>query len=63
MRAWLCSRNAHKARELERLLPGWEIEPLDSDAYPPETGDTYYANARIKADFGRSVAPGDWVLA
>jgi len=63
MRAWLCSRNAHKARELERLLPGWEIEPLDSDAYPPETGDTYYANARIKADFGRSAAPGEWILA
>ena len=62
--AVLCSRNAHKARELEQLLPGWTIEPLDADDYPPETADTYYGNARIKADFGRSRAPaGSWVLA
>jgi XTP/dITP diphosphohydrolase len=62
--AVLCSRNAHKARELEQLLPGWTIEPLDVDDYPPETADTYYGNARIKADFGRSRAPaGSWVLA
>lgn len=62
-RAILCSRNAHKARELERLLPGWEIEPLDRDDYPPETGETYADNARIKAAFGRAHANGSWVLA
>jgi XTP/dITP diphosphohydrolase len=62
--AVLCSRNPHKARELERLLPGWRIEPLDADDYPPETGDTYVENARIKAEFGRGRAPaGVWVLA
>jgi len=62
--AVLCSRNAHKARELERLLPGWTIVPLDADDYPPETGDTYYANAASKAAFGRSRAPAEiWVLA
>jgi XTP/dITP diphosphohydrolase len=60
--AVLCSRNAHKARELEALLPGWTIEPLDRDDYPPETGDTYYENAAIKARFGREHADG-WVLA
>ena len=60
--AVLCSRNAHKARELERLLPGWTIEPLDRDDYPPETGATYYDNALIKAAFGRQHASG-WVLA
>jgi XTP/dITP diphosphohydrolase len=60
--ATFASRNAHKARELERLLPGWAVEPLDRDDYPPETGETFYANARIKADFGREHAPG-WVLA
>ena len=58
----LCSRNRHKARELERLLPGWTIEPLDRDDYPPETGATYYENAAIKARFGREHADG-WVLA
>jgi XTP/dITP diphosphohydrolase len=60
--AVLCSRNAHKARELEALLPGWTLEPLDRDDYPPETGDTYYDNARIKARFGRQQAAA-WVLA
>ena len=62
MRAVLCSRNRHKARELERLLPGWTLEPLDRDDYPPETGETYYDNARIKAEFGREHT-SDWVLA
>jgi XTP/dITP diphosphohydrolase len=61
-RATLCSRNAHKARELEALLPGWTLEPLDRDDYPEETGATYYDNARIKADFGRAHSSG-WVLA
>jgi XTP/dITP diphosphohydrolase len=60
--AVFASRNRHKARELERLLPGWALEPLDRDDYPPETGETFYANARIKADFGREHADG-WVLA
>jgi XTP/dITP diphosphohydrolase len=62
MRAVLCSRNPHKAGELERLLPGWAIEPLERDDYPPETGATYYENAAIKAAFGREHASG-WVLA
>jgi len=62
MRATLCSRNPHKARELERLLPGWAIEPLDRDDYPAETGATYYENAALKAAFGREHESG-WVLA
>src|SRR5207245_9322984 len=53
--ARLCSRNEHKARELERLLPGWRVELLDADEYPPEEGETYYDNARAKARFGRAV--------
>jgi XTP/dITP diphosphohydrolase len=60
--AVLSSRNAHKARELERLLPGWTLEPLDRDDYPPETGETHYDNALIKARFGREHADA-WVLA
>lgn len=63
MRAWLCSRNAHKARELERLLPGWTIEPLDAGGWPDETGERYVDNARIKARFGRDVlGAGVWVI-
>jgi XTP/dITP diphosphohydrolase len=61
--ARLASRNPNKARELARLLPGWEIRALDADDYPPEAGATYYENARAKAEFGRSRAEPDvWVL-
>jgi XTP/dITP diphosphohydrolase len=64
LKAFLCSRNRHKARELEALLPGWTIEPLDREDYPPETGSTYHENAALKARFGRRVTGGDsWVLA
>jgi XTP/dITP diphosphohydrolase len=52
--ARLCSRNAHKARELARLMPGWAIEPLGEREFPEETGETYYENARAKAEFGRA---------
>jgi XTP/dITP diphosphohydrolase len=63
LNAGLASRNANKARELERLLPGWTIRPLESDDYPPEDGPSYYENARAKALFGRSLAAHDeWVL-
>jgi XTP/dITP diphosphohydrolase len=61
--AVLASRNPNKARELERLLPGWTIEPLPADDYPAEEGDTYYENALAKARFGRTrVQPAAWVL-
>ncbi|MES1246676.1 MAG: non-canonical purine NTP pyrophosphatase [Actinomycetota bacterium] len=59
--ATLCSRNAHKAHELEALMPGWEIVPLDADDYPPEDGETYVDNARIKARFGHDRA-GGWTI-
>ncbi len=63
MRAVLCSRNEHKRRELERALPGWTIELLQADEYPPETGETFYENARGKALFGRDVGPAEaWIL-
>jgi XTP/dITP diphosphohydrolase len=60
-RMTLCSRNAHKARELEALLPGWRIEPLDTDDYPEETGMTYYENALLKAAFGHGRV-GGWTI-
>ena len=60
--AVLCSRNAHKARELEALLRGWTLTPLDRGDYPPEIGETYFDNALIKARFGREHAAA-WVLA
>jgi XTP/dITP diphosphohydrolase len=63
VKARLASRNAHKAHELERLLPGWKIGVVDADDYPPEDGDTYYDNALGKARFGRTHAAADeWAI-
>ena len=50
MRLLVATRNSHKLRELGRLLPGIELDPLpDGLPTPPEDGDTYAANALIKA--------------
>jgi len=46
----LATRNPHKIREFARLLPGHEIVALpDEVELPPETGDTFEANALPKA--------------
>jgi XTP/dITP diphosphohydrolase len=60
--ARLSSKNRNKLRELRAALPGWEIELLGADEYPPEVGETYYENARAKAEFGRTLEPGVWVI-
>jgi XTP/dITP diphosphohydrolase len=63
VRIVLASANAHKARELGRLLEGWEVETFAGEL-PEETGETFVENARLKARhvhaaFGGSV----WVVA
>lgn len=61
--ARLASGNAHKLDELCAALPGWTIELLGADSFPPEVGETHYENARAKAVFGRGSAPAcEWVL-
>jgi XTP/dITP diphosphohydrolase len=46
----LATRNAHKAREFEALLAPHEVLALPADVrLPPETGDTFAANALDKA--------------
>jgi XTP/dITP diphosphohydrolase len=61
--ARLCSRNEPKLRELRAALSEWQIELLDAEDYPPEDGETYYANALGKARFGRDVGPADeWTI-
>lgn len=63
MKAKLASQNAHKLEELRAALPDWEIELLDAEGYPPEDGETYYENARAKAEFGRAATePDAWTL-
>jgi XTP/dITP diphosphohydrolase len=50
VRLVLATRNEHKRREFERLLPGHEIALLpESVELPPETGATYAENALGKA--------------
>jgi XTP/dITP diphosphohydrolase len=50
VRLLLATRNAHKLREFERLLPALGLDPLpDGIELPPEDGGTYAANALIKA--------------
>jgi XTP/dITP diphosphohydrolase len=50
VRLLLATRNTHKLRELGRLLPGIELDPLpDAVELPPEDGDSFAANALIKA--------------
>jgi len=64
LRVSLASGNEHKLRELRELFPAWEIEPVDTDRMPEETGETFYANALAKARFAREASPLDrWVLA
>jgi XTP/dITP diphosphohydrolase len=62
VKALLASSNPHKAEELARSLPGWEIGVLGAAEYPPETGASYYENARAKAEFGRALRGDAWVL-
>ena len=63
MIARLASQNAHKLEELRAALPDWRLELLGADEFPPEDGETYYENARGKAEFGRSVAgPQEWTI-
>jgi XTP/dITP diphosphohydrolase len=61
--ALLASSNAHKLRELHDALPGFDLGLLDAGPLPPETGETYYENARVKAAFGREHGPPNaWTL-
>ncbi|MFL5886141.1 MAG: RdgB/HAM1 family non-canonical purine NTP pyrophosphatase [Thermoleophilaceae bacterium] len=51
MQLVLASRNPHKVRELGELLKPHEIVPLPDDVeLPPETGETFEDNARLKAE-------------
>jgi XTP/dITP diphosphohydrolase len=46
----LATRNEHKLRELGEILDGFDLVPLPAEVeLPPETGETFAANALIKA--------------
>jgi XTP/dITP diphosphohydrolase len=59
----VATRNDHKLRELGEILAGVELEPLPASVeLPPETGETFAANALIKARAARA-ATGDEAIA
>jgi non-canonical purine NTP pyrophosphatase (RdgB/HAM1 family) len=59
----LASGNAHKAVELARVLPGWDVQPFGG-GLPEETGETFAENALLKArHVHAAIGGGDWVLA
>lgn len=46
----LATGNRHKLAEMAELLPGLDLEPLPAEMeMPPEDGDSFAANALIKA--------------
>ena len=50
MRLVLATRNEHKLRELRPLLAPHELVALPEHVeLPPETGETFEENARVKA--------------
>ena len=61
MRLTLATHNEHKLSEFARLLPGYEIVglPAGSEA-PTEDGDSFAANALIKARAGAALSGSRW---
>lgn len=63
----LATRNAHKAAEVRAILgPAWQVTDLSLHPDWPEveeTGDTFSANAALKALAASRRAPEAWVLA
>jgi XTP/dITP diphosphohydrolase len=55
----LATSNLHKVGEMRELLPGVELEPLpESYESPAEDGDSFEANALIKARAAHAVLGG-----
>jgi len=59
----LATGNRHKLKEMAELLPALELQPLPAGfEMPPEDGDSFEANALIKARAARE-ATGEVVIA
>jgi XTP/dITP diphosphohydrolase len=56
----VATRNAHKLIELGEILGTWQLVPLPEEVVlPPETGETFAANALIKARAAREATGED----
>lgn len=67
MELWISTTNQHKLNEFRNIL-GSAVEihsvgELKSYAAPPENGQTFTDNARIKARTLKAIKPGVWVVA
>ena len=63
----VATANAHKTEEIAAMLAplGWRVEDLRAHpllSSPEEDGDTFEANAKIKAEAASRELPGRWVL-
>ena len=68
MELWIASSNKGKINEFRNLLASigadvHSITELDFYGAPPETGETFEDNARIKARSLRSIKSNVWVIA
>jgi len=54
---YLATSSAHKATELGRLLGGRRVDVLPGYVPPPEDGESFAANALLKARRGARTAP------
>lgn len=62
---WIATSNSGKLLEFKRLLDGFEIHTpaeLSSFFAPPETGQTFLDNARIKTKALKAIRSNDWVM-
>jgi XTP/dITP diphosphohydrolase len=68
MHLWIATTNSHKIKEFKNLIASQQItlhtpDELPTYFAPPETGKTFYENARIKARSLHAVKPDQWVMA
>jgi XTP/dITP diphosphohydrolase len=65
-RILIATSNAHKTEEIRQIMGAeWEVMDLRSHptlVLPEETGETFEANAVIKAEAASSAVSGVWVL-
>lgn len=68
MELWLATGNKGKIEEIKNLLDGLNIEvhaqgEMSFFSQPPENGESFEANARIKAKALHAMKPEAWTLA
>lgn len=63
---WIATTNRGKLLEFQQLFQGWMVKSvadLKNYSAPPENGQTFEDNARIKAKSLKAMVPGEWVVA